>query len=577
MSSFFQEPPRLGNQYDDDRVLRSFLRRSLAPQVLAEAEPGLRRLGARAAGEMIDLAREAEQAPPVLVPFDAWGRRVDVIRVSPAWRALHRIAAEEGIVATAYERTLEEARVRQFALLYLYHPSSAIYSCPLAMTDGAARVLEIEGDEGLRREIFPHLVSRDPDKMWTAGQWMTERRGGSDVSGTETLARREGGGFRLYGEKWFTSATTSEIALTLARIEGSPELSLFLVRLRDDEGRLRQIRIDRLKDKLGTRALPTAELVLEGTPAYLIGGEGGGVKKIATVLNITRLYNSCCAVGFMRRGIALARDYAARRQAFGRPLSQQPLHVETLARLQVDFEASFHLVFFAARLLGKQEMGSASEQERKILRLLTPLAKLFTAKEAVAAVSEVLECFGGAGYVEDTGLPVLLRDSQVLTIWEGTTNVLSLDLLRVLQREDALEALRSDLAGRIERVPAALAPARQSVHEAIDQIRRHFAWLASADRAQIEAGARHLAISLSRTIAAALLIEHAAWSLECENDVRPLISTRRWCAEGLVGLLSPSGPWSEESRSLALDDVVIAAENPYLNDSSDSIQRRGDS
>ncbi|MGA9577421.1 MAG: acyl-CoA dehydrogenase family protein [Terrimicrobiaceae bacterium] len=561
MSSFFQDPPRLGNQYDDDRVLRSFLRRNLAPQVLVDVEPGLRRLGARAAGEMIELAREAERAPPVHVPFDAWGRRVDEIRVSPAWRALHRIAAEEGIVATAYERMNEGSRVHQFALLYLYHPSSAIYSCPLAMTDGAARVLEIEGEEEIRREIFPHLVSRDPNEMWTAGQWMTERRGGSDVSGTETVAKRDQGGFRLYGDKWFTSATTSEIALTLARIEGSSELSLFIVRLRDGEGRLRQIRINRLKDKLGTRALPTAELALQGTPAHLIGGEGDGVKKIATVLNITRLYNACCAVGFMRRGLALARDYAMRRHAFGRPLSGQPLHVETLAALQVDFEASFHLVFFAAQLLGKQEKDTATRQEREILRLLTPLAKLFTAKTAVALVSEVLECFGGAGYVEDTGLPALLRDSQVLTIWEGTTNVLSLDVLRALRREKALEALLSDLARRIERIPAALRPAQQSVRVAIDQIQRHFGWLVSADRAHIEAGARHLSISLSRTIAAALLIEHATWSLGCENDIRPLISARRWCGEDLVRLFSVSELWLGESRSLALDDASLAAED----------------
>jgi putative acyl-CoA dehydrogenase len=556
MSSFFQDPPRLGNQYDDDRVLRSFLRRSLTPQVLADAEPGLRKLGARAAGEMIELAREAERTPPVHVPFDAWGRRVDEIRVSPAWRALHRLAAEEGIVATAYEGMHEGARVHQFALLYLYHPSSAIYSCPLAMTDGAARVLETEAQEEIRHGIFPHLVSRDPNEMWTAGQWMTERRGGSDVSGIDTVAKRDGGAFRLYGEKWFTSATTSEIALTLAKIEGSSELSLFLVRLRDDDGRLRQIRIDRLKDKLGTRALPTAELALEGTPAYLIGGDGGGVKKMATVLNITRLYNACCAVGFMRRGLALARDYATRRYVFGRPLCDQPLHVETLAKLQVDFEASFHLAFFAAQLLGKQERGTATTQERKILRLLTPLAKLFTAKKAVAAVSEILECFGGAGYVEDTGLPILLRDSQVLTIWEGTTNVLSLDLLRALRSEDALEALLKDLHRRIEHVPTALTAAQQSVRVAIDQLRQHFGWVASADRTCIEAGARHLAISLSRTIAGALLIEHAKWSLERENDIRPLISARRWCEEGLVRLLSRSESWSDESRSIALDGIA---------------------
>jgi putative acyl-CoA dehydrogenase len=574
MNRFFQEPPRLGNQYDDDRVLRVFLRRHFGPDVLAEIEPGLRRLGARAAGEMIELAIEAERGPPVLIQFDAWGRRVDEIRVSSAWRALHRIAAEEGIVATAYERKHAEARVHQFALLYLYHPSSAIYSCPLAMTDGAARVLEIDGDEDLRHEIFPHLVSRDPDDMWTAGQWMTERSGGSDVSGTRTVARYESGGFHLYGDKWFTSATTSEIALTLARIEGSSELSLFLVRLRDEQGRLSAIRIDRLKDKLGTRALPTAELVLEGTPARLIGGEGRGVKKIATVLNITRLYNACCAVAYMRRGIALARDYASRRSAFGKLLSEQPLHLETLASLQVGFEGSFHLVFFAAQLLGKEEAGTATVQERKILRLLTPLAKLFTAKMAVAAVSEVLECFGGAGYVEDTGLPVLLRDSQVLTIWEGTTNVLSLDVLRVLQREDALEALLHEVGERIERVPEALGQAQQNILTAIDRIRSHFAQFVSADRAGIEACARDLAMSLSRTIAGALLIEHAAWSLDTENDTRPAISAQRWCGTDIVGLVLPSKSRSDDSRRIAIDDVVANSKESYYSPLNDFSERR---
>ena len=260
--------------------------------------------------------------------------------------------------------------------------------------------------------------------------------------------------------------------------------------------------------------------------------------------------------------VALARDYATRRRAFGRPLSEQPLHVETLARLQVDFEALFHLVFFAAQFLGKEETGTATEQERKILRLLTPLAKLFTAKKAVAVVSEILECFGGAGYVEDTGLPVLLRDSQVLTIWEGTTNVLSLDLLRVLRRDDPLEALLGDLTERTERVPRALAPARERVRDATVQIRRHVAWLASADRAHMEAGARHLAISLSRTIAAALLIDHGAWSLEQENDLRPLISAQRWCEGGLVRLLPSSESWIEASRRLALDDVVVGGDDP---------------
>lgn len=551
MTGFFQEPPRLGNQYDEDRVLRSFLRRNIAADVLAEIEPGLRRLGARVAGEMIPLALEAERNPPELVQVDAWGRRIDAIRVSPAWQAMHRIAAEEGIVATAYERKHSAARVHQFALLYLYHPSSAIYSCPLAMTDGAARVLETRGEDDLRREVLSHLISREPETMWTAGQWMTERSGGSDVSGTETIARQNGDLFRLHGEKWFTSATTSEIALTLARIERSRQLSLFMVRLRDEQGRMNDIRIQRLKDKLGTRALPTAELVLDGTPARLIGTEGHGVKEIATVLNITRLYNACCAVAFMRRALALARDYASRRVTFGRSLSAHPLHVETLASLQVDFEGSFHLVFFAAQLLGKEEAGTATVPERKILRLVTPLAKLFTAKLAVASTSEALECFGGAGYVEDTGLPVLLRDSQVLPIWEGTTNVLSLDALRVLEREDVLVNLLRELRTRIESVPAALVAARRNILEAMDGIEHLFASLGEVDRAELEAGARDFAMNLSRMIAGALLIEHAAWSLEIEGDLRPAISAQRWCQAGQIARIAQTKSWIGDSRRIA--------------------------
>jgi putative acyl-CoA dehydrogenase len=257
---------------------------------------------------------------------------------------------------------------------------------------------------------------------------MTERSGGSDVSGTSTVARRAGGEFRLHGVKWFSSATTAEIALALARSEGAPEgnrgLTLFLLELRDEAGELRGIRVERLKDKLGTRALPTAELTLDGTPARLVGDAGQGVRKIAPLLNVTRLYNAVCAVASMRRAVALATDYARRRVAFGKRLIDHPLHRETLAELAAEHQLALQLVLRTAELLGREETGEASPGERALLRLLTPLSKLLTGKQAVASASEVLESFGGAGYVEDTGLPRLLRDAQVLAIWEGTTNVL---------------------------------------------------------------------------------------------------------------------------------------------------------
>jgi alkylation response protein AidB-like acyl-CoA dehydrogenase len=398
--------------------------------------------------------------------------------------------------------------------LYLFHASSATYSCPLAMTDGAARFLEGHGD-GRTREAFERLTSRDPSRFWTSGQWMTERTGGSDVGTTTTIARPadEAGSYRLHGAKWFTSATTSQMAITLARIEGAPAggrgLSVFMIRLRDDDGLLRGIRVERLKDKLGTRALPTAELTLDGAPALLLDGEGDGVRKISSLFNVTRVYNAVAAVSGMRRALALAHDYAARRRAFGRPLRDHPLHAATLADLDARFEACFHLAFQVVELLGREESGEASEAELAALRLLTPVAKLYTAKQAVIVASEVIESFGGAGYVEDTGLPRLLRDAQVLPIWEGTTNVLSLDVWRAIERTDALapwlQAVRAEMSGVRE---PALTGAAQVVLRAVDTIGAYA--LGATEQAEREAGARAFAFAIARCAAASRLVAHAA-------------------------------------------------------------------
>ncbi|HEX5339304.1 MAG TPA: acyl-CoA dehydrogenase family protein [Gammaproteobacteria bacterium] len=530
-NEFFQDGPCLGNQFEDDAVLGGWLRAHLPAEMLDGIRPGLVRLGVRAAGEMLDYAADALAHPPQHVPYDAWGRRVDHIEVAAGWQALHRVAAEEGIVATAYEREHGAwSRVHQCVRLYLYNPSSAICSCPLAMSDGAARVIELYGDADLKRRVLPHLISRDPALLWTSGQWMTERSGGSDVSGTGTEARYEDGGVRLYGTKWFTSATTSEMAVTLARDpDADGKLSLYCLELRDADGRLNNIFVHRLKDKLGTRALPTAELTLQGTPAVRIGESGKGVRTIATVLNITRLYNAVSAVSYMRRGIALARDYAGRRRAFGKLLIEHPLHRETLADLECEFTGAFYLTFELAMLLGREETGAIADQDRLLLRLLTPVAKLYTGKQAIAVASEVLECFGGQGYIEDTGLPSLLRDCQVLSIWEGTTNVLSLDVLRVLEQTDALRVFAVDIERRLELIThVELAAVRETILAALKRITAWPADAQGAGRDALEAGARRFAFSLARTRAAVLLAGAA------EAGVVEFEVVQRWCDKRLA-------------------------------------------
>src|SRR5438067_3106456 len=360
--SFYQDPPSLGNTFTGDAALRSHLRRMLPSDVRAAVEPDLERFGERCATDLLALDAAAEAEPPRHVPYDGWGRRVDRIEVSGALRALDRVSAEEGLVAIAYERALGAwSRVHQLAKLYLFHPSSATYSCPLAMTDGAARCLARHGthDPALVA-AYRRLTSRDPAEFWTSGQWMTERSGGSDVSRTSTVAvPLDDGTWRLNGVKWFTSATTSQMALALGRTDSG--LSLFCVELRDAHGMLRGIRVERLKDKLGTRALPTAELTLDGAPARLVGEVGRGVRTVAEMLNVTRVYNAVCAAASMRRGLSLARDYAVRREAFGRRLIDHPLHAATLAELEVETRGALALVLHVAELLGREECGEATD------------------------------------------------------------------------------------------------------------------------------------------------------------------------------------------------------------------------
>jgi alkylation response protein AidB-like acyl-CoA dehydrogenase len=454
MTDFLQTPPRLRNAWASDRQLRETIHFHLGDELFQQAEGELESMGELATRrDTIALARQAEAEPPLHIPYSAWGERIDEIKVSPAYLELGRLGVEAGITGLPYEDSpySSAARVVWAGLLALWGPSSALYSCPVAMTDGAARTLLEHGDLD-DISLVGRLTTRDFASAWTSGQWMTETTGGSDVSRTGTVARRgEDGRWRLHGTKWFSSATTSEMALTLARPEGAPEgsrgLSLFRIERSLTDGTRNAIVVRRLKEKLGTRALPTAELELQGALAYPVGDpyDGGGLRRIATMLNITRIHNSLGATGGMGRGLAYARAYAEVREVFGRPLHQMPAHRATLTSIAVDYAAALALTIRCCELLGRLEHGKADDHEVALLRGLTPLAKLATAKWAVAASAEVMESIGGVGYCEDSGIPAYVRNTHVLPIWEGTTNVLSLDFLRAAARSGALEAIEADM------------------------------------------------------------------------------------------------------------------------------------
>lgn len=350
------------------------------------------------------------------------------------------------------------------------------------MTDGAARLLSKhipqsplpERTREVLEAAYGRLISRDTSKAWTSGQWMTERAGGSDVSGTETIATHdlsnrpstsptgidgaELGPWLISGFKWFSSATDSSMTVLLARTPKG--VSAFYAPLRRTlagpnsstlETELNGVHIQRLKSKLGTRSLPTAELELKSMRAYLLGEEGKGVREIATVLNITRVHNAVTAMGLWGRGLATSRAFARVRKASGKLLSDVPAHVRTMAAQHVNNRANMHLVFFIVGLLGLSEqstctsrsgaviplMPSSREAVELLLRVLTPVAKALTAKAAIAGLAECMESLGGVGYLENDDMMFniarLFRDANVLSIWEGTTNIMADDMVRVLK------------------------------------------------------------------------------------------------------------------------------------------------
>jgi acyl-CoA dehydrogenase len=533
---FLQPAPQLVHPYRNDRTLLCLLDRTIAAERRPTLDADLDALGdyAQSAWER---ARRSTPRTPQLTRWDAWGNRVDRVELTEAWREGPVLTTRHAILAAGQEAQ-PQARLEQFARVYLYHLASEFYTCPLAMTDGAIAALKASGNQALIARALPHFLSRDAASFWLSGQWMTETAGGSDVARSGTVARCDADGqWRLQGRKWFSSAVVGEAALALARPEGAGDgagaLALFYVETMNGDARKPELIVDRLKDKLGTRELPTAEIHLDGLPAWPLGELAHGVRQVAPMLNVTRTWNAVCAVASMARALALACDYAMRREAFGRPLFEQPLHAQTLADMRAEFEGAFALAFEVVQLLGRVEQGRALPHEAALLRLLTPLAKLWTGKLAVALCSEALECFGGAGYIEDTGLPQLLRDAQVYAIWEGTTNVLALDSLRAMA--EGLGALRTATDGWLEgcHEPEALAAIPAALEAASRQLQA-----LGGTRGELEAAARGLAMTLARSTAAALLAHQSIFARE-RGDMCAGAALRRFIAHGLDRLVQP--------------------------------------
>jgi len=510
--------PAFDNLFLADPLGERFWRHWLGAEAFAALRPHFVTLG-EAGARAAPFSAEADRSPPRLLTHDAAGARVDRVAHHPAYAALEALAYGGGIVSLKYDADFlahhrERRHLVGFGAGYYFAQSEIGLYCPVCLTDGVGRVLERHADPALAAEVIARLGAREPERRWQGAMFLTERQGGSDVGANAAEARREGDRWLLRGDKWFCSNVGAEAILALARLPGAPPgtrgLGLFLVLRARPAGNGATIRIHRLKDKLGVRSMATGEVTFEDTEAFLIGGEGEGFKQMTEMLNLSRLYNAVASVAGLRRALLEALAYGRDRRAFGRPLRELPLWRASLADLAAEHLGIFVLTFEAVRALDRADGGDADAGA--LVRLLTPMVKALSGKLSVFGVGEAMEAVGGNAYVEESILPRLLRDVQVLPIWEGTTNILTLDTLRAVEREGAHEAFFARAARAVETIRGHAATphgAVETLEPRLEQDRKQLGDIAALRPDHAQRAVRAWLETAGRTLTELLVLEAA--------------------------------------------------------------------
>jgi len=446
------QPPPLEpyNLFSSDRALVEAVEREGAAWAVDDLAAYGARLGSP---ETVRLGYLANRDTPRLHTHDRQGRRIDWVEFHPAWHELMALLVGQGLHASPWSDPKPGVQVHRAAGLYMTGQVEAGASCPISMTYAAIPVLRRAAPE--IQAWLPRLYSRTYDSAHRpatekagalVGMGMTEKQGGSDVRSNQTRATPLGEAgpgrpYRIDGHKWFMSAPMCDAFLVLAQAPGG--LSCFFLPRWTPEGTLNGLRFQRLKDKLGNRSNASSEVEFHSAFGWLVGEEGRGVPTIIEMANHTRLDNVVASAGVQRQALAQAIHHARHRTAFQRRLVDQPLMAAVLADMALEVEAATALAFRLARTFDAE----TDPAESRLRRLLTPAAKYWVCKRGPMLAAEALEVLGGNGYVEDSGLPRLYRELPVYSIWEGSANVMCLDVLRALRREpDALDALAAELA-----------------------------------------------------------------------------------------------------------------------------------
>ena len=548
------------NFYDTDESMHSSLRLNMDAQMLRHFEPHFSRLGEVAGGRLDTLARLVDRNPPVLEHRDRFGTDLDTIVYHPAYRELEKIGFEDFKLHAMchapghFGLDTPAPQIAKYVFQYLISQSEFGMMCPLSITDATIHVLKTSASEELKQYLLPKMLSTDMATLWKGTQFMTERAGGSDVSQLETVARFEDGRWRLYGDKWFASHTDAHIALILARPEGAPAgnagIGLFALPRYLPDGSRNRYRIARMKEKLGTKSLATCELVLEGAEAYLVGDATKGLKQMMDQVNMSRLSHGVRAAGMMRRCLNEALQVAFNRDAFGSRLIRHPLLRRQIMKILVPAEQALSLSMMAAGYMDEARRGS--NEASQIIRVLTPLVKFRACRDAISATRAAMETRGGNGYIEEWVNAKMVRDSHIGVLWEGTSNINAIDVVRrAVTKAKAHTVLHAVLRSKLEEatLPAEF---RQRLAIALEKSFRFM------DRVARSPENEHLAREASSGLYNAASAVVLAWEgSHPRGDARKLLVSRMVLehrVEPSDPLMPPDGAWEEAAYALLLGD-----------------------
>ncbi|WP_413336510.1 acyl-CoA dehydrogenase family protein [Brevibacterium sp. GP-SGM9] len=529
------------NYVDLDPALAPLIESYLDPADRALLAPVLSALGTDAAERLAPLADVADKNPPTLAQFDREGDRVDAIDYHASYQELQKAAYEEYGLSALSHRGLhgwDEAppHLIKYILSYVFVQAEFGLACPVSMTDAAARTLRKFGEGEQIAEAVERLISTDPEHRFTGAMFMTEIQAGTDIAQTSTVAERDGENWTLSGRKWFASNPDADIILTLARFPGGEDstrgVGLFMLPKRRPDGTKNSYVIDRLKDKLGTRSMPSGEVTLNGAYAVQVGALERGFRQMAEMVNTSRLSNAMRATALMRRSINEALAHARTRVVFGEPLVKAPLMRMTLLPLQAEAEAALGLVFHSGDMLQRGDAGDADAAAQ--IRVLTPLAKHYICKRVRFVAGEAMEVRGGRGYIEEWPDARLVRDSHLGSIWEGSSNVIALDVLRCLRKQNTHRLLAQSMTAKLN--DSTLAEADSEIRELLSRweaiVSRGDALLAAQSEAEALIG--NYADDLAQLIMATLLLEQAGGEVAREENYRTLLVAKAFIAGAIA-------------------------------------------